>query len=200
MFSRILYVDKVIMINIFEVLIVGLVLSADSFSAALAMGARPHKYTDTLKFAFSSGGAEALVSFLGAIAGAQIIAQFDYIDHWISFILLTAVAVHMAHEGMTELKNRHVEDMVPKKFHGMMKIIIVSFATSLDAFAVGVSLGVSNKPLTPFVISIGAWAFLSTIVGMSIAKVASNKLGPIFSLIGSLVLLSLAVKFLVEGL
>lgn len=188
------------MVNIVEVLVVGLVLCADSFSAALAMGARPHKFSDTLKFAFSSGGAEALVSFLGAIAGAKIIAQFDSIDHWVSFILLLAVAIHMAYEGIVELKGKEEEEEKPKEFHSFIKVVIVSFATSLDAFAVGVGLGVSGKPLTPYVLSIGLWAFFSTILGMGIAKVASEKLGPIFSLVGAFVLTSLAFKFLIEGL
>jgi putative Mn2+ efflux pump MntP len=44
------------------------------------------------------------------------------------------------------------------------------------------------------------WAFFATILGMNIAKFASKKLGSIFSLIGSLVLLILAFKFLIEGL
>ena len=46
----------------------------------------------------------------------------------------------------------------------------------------------------------GGWAFCSTIVGMSIAKRASDKLGPIFSIIAAIILQSLAVKFLLEGL
>lgn len=72
----------------FEVIIVGLVLSADSFSAALALGTRTHKASDALKFACSSGGAEALVSFLGSIAGAKVVSEFDSFDHWVSFLLL----------------------------------------------------------------------------------------------------------------
>lgn len=188
------------MTNHFEILVVGLVLCADSFSAALAMGGRPHKFSDTLKFAFSSGGAEALVTFLGAIAGSKIISEFDSIDHWISFILLVAVAVHMTVEGIHELKEKVDERDKPKEFHSFIKVLIVSFATSLDAFAVGVSIGVSDKPLTPFIISIGLWAFFSTIIGMSIAKFASKNAGPIFSFIGALVLLLLAFKFLIEGL
>lgn len=188
------------MTNIYETLIVGLVLCADSFSAALAMGARPHKLSDTLKFAVSSGGAEALVSFLGAMAGAKIIAEFDSVDHWVSFVLLSVVAIHMAYEGITELKGNHKGEQTPKEFHSFIKIMIISFATSLDAFAVGVSLGSTGKPLEPFIISIGLWAFFSTIVGMSIAKLASKKLGSIFSIIGALVLLTLAFKFLIEGL
>jgi putative Mn2+ efflux pump MntP len=186
--------------NIFEVVMVGLVLCVDSFSAALAMGARPHSNRDTLKFALSSGGAEALVSFLGAITGATVVAKFDSVDHWISFFLLAAVALHMAYEGFIELKNMKNKEEKPREFHSFLKVLIVSFATCLDAFAVGVSLGVSDKPLTPFVASIGMWAFFATILGMNIAKFASKKLGSIFSLIGSLVLLILAFKFLIEGL
>ncbi|WP_417335889.1 manganese efflux pump MntP family protein [Halobacteriovorax marinus] len=188
------------MINILEILIVGLVLSADSFSAALAMGARKHKKSDVLKFAFSSGGAEALVTFLGSIAGAKVIAEFDSVDHWISFFLLSIVAIHMAIEGVAEFKSHKKNDDEPKRFHSFIKILIVSLATSLDAFAVGVSLGVAGKPLVPFIFSIGLWAFFSTIIGMKVASKASSKLGPIFSLIGSLVIITLAFKFLFEGL
>ncbi len=183
-----------------EVLVVGLVLSADSFSAALALGSRSHNFKDSLKFAFSSGGAEALVTFLGAMAGAQIVARFDSIDHWISFVLLASVSAHMAFEGYSELTTKDDENQSSKEFHSFFKILIVSFATSLDAFAVGVSLGAANKPLAPFVVSIGLWAFFSTILGMQLAKVASEKMGPIFNLIGSIVLLTLAFKFLLEGL
>jgi putative Mn2+ efflux pump MntP len=188
------------MTSIIEILVVGLVLCADSFSAAIALGSRPHKFSDTLKFAFSSGGAEALVSFLGAVAGAKIISEFDLIDHWVSFLLLLAVAIHMAIEGISELRGKFKEEDRPRQFHSFLKIIIVSFATSLDALAVGVSLGVTGKPLLPFITSIGLWAFFSTILGMSIAKVASKKLGPLFNLIGSFVLITLAFKFLIEGL
>ena len=121
------------MSELFEILFIGLVLSVDSFSASLAMGARDHKFSDSLKFAISSGGAEALVSFLGAIAGSTIIAQFDFIDHWISFVILLLVSLHMAYEGINDFKNTEV--VKTQKFHSFIKIIIVSFATSLDAFA-----------------------------------------------------------------
>lgn len=187
------------MTNLFEVFIVGLVLCADSFSAALALGTRPHKTSDTLMFATASGSAEALVFFLGTIAGAKIISQFDFIDHWISFTLLLFVALHMIYESVTELKQKNYITQ-PKKFHSFFKILIVSFATSLDAFAVGVSLGITDKPLTPFVFSIGMWAFVATIIGMGAAKRASSYVGPIFSLIGSIIILTLAFKFLIEGL
>lgn len=187
------------MTNILEILMIGIVLSVDSFSAAIALGSREHKLSDTLRFASISGGAESFITFLGAFAGAKIIAQFDSVDHWISFILLGAAAAHMAFEGISELKNKNTHTNESKKFHSLIKIIFISFATSLDAFAVGVSLGVAGKAILPFIISIGFFAFSSTVLGMNIARIASKRIGPIFNLIGATILMLLAFKFLLQG-
>ncbi len=148
------------MLLTYEVIIIGLILSADSFSAAVAMGLRPFSRKDALKFACASGGAETLVAFVGAMAGAHIISRFGAIDHWIAFILLAGVAAHMAYEGITDLISKEAKVEV-LDFHSFTKVLIVSFATSLDALGVGIGLGVSNKPIFPYIISIGVWAFVS---------------------------------------
>lgn len=178
-----------------EVIVVGLVLSADSFSAAIAMGHRPFSNKDAYKFAASSGGAEALVALIGALAGAHIISKFAAIDHWIAFTLLLGVALHMAYEGIVDLLSK--EEKIEKlDFHSFKKILIVSLATSLDAFGVGIGLGISNKPLYPFILSIGFWAFVTTIVGLHLARKLSKKFGPIMNLVGAIVLGFMAVQML----
>lgn len=68
------------MSNAFEILIIDLVLSADSFSAAMAMGLRPFSGKDALKFAFASGTAEAICTLIGALAGTHIISKFSAMD------------------------------------------------------------------------------------------------------------------------
>ena len=180
-----------------EVMLVGLVLSADSFSAALAMGFRPHTNRDVLRFALSSGLAEGSVALLGAILGSKIIAQFDSIDHWVSFVLIMMVAFHMIWEGIIEIRTKKNDEREQNiEFHSFYKILIVSFATSLDAFAVGVSLGTTSKPLLPFIGSIGIWACISTIIGMALAKKVSKRFGAYFTFIGAAVLIILAFKLL----
>lgn len=188
------------MVNIAEVLVVGIVLSADSFSAALAIGARPHRRIDALKFAITSGGAEAIVALLGSVTGAKVLAEYDSIDHWISFVLLSFVAFHMLQEGYLDFKNKESCHETPKVFHGSLRLLVVALATSLDAFAVGMSLGVSERTLTPYILSIGFAAFAATLTGMKISQKVSSKIGPAFSLLGAVVLLSLAIKLLVDGL
>ena len=182
----------------FEVLIVGLVLSADSFSAAIAMGHRPFSEKDAFKFALSSGGAEALVATVGAIAGKKIISQFAAIDHWIAFGLLLLVALHMGYEGICGLLNKEGKEGKEEvlNFHSFTKILIVSFATSLDAFGVGIGLGIQSKPIYPFIISIGLWAFITTIIGLHLARKLSEKFGPIMNIVGALVLIIMSIKML----
>jgi putative Mn2+ efflux pump MntP len=92
-----------------EIIIIGLVLSADSFSAAVAMGLRPFSKKDAFKFAFSSGGAESLVTLIGAMAGFHLISKIESFDHWIAFTLLMGVALHMAYEGFCDLMSREVK-------------------------------------------------------------------------------------------
>ncbi|MFA6237996.1 MAG: manganese efflux pump [Bacteriovorax sp.] len=180
---------------IIEVLIVGLILSADSFSAAVAMGSRPFSEKDAFKFAGASGGAEALSTLIGALAGSYVISRFAAIDHWIAFFLLGGVAAHMAWEGVMDLKNKE-EKVESVDFHSFTKILIVSFATSLDAFGVGVGLGVAQKPILPYILSIGLWAFVTTLTGLHLAKRLSKKFGPIMNLVGSIVLGILAFQML----
>lgn len=178
-----------------EVITIGLVLSADSFSAAVAMGHRPFSKKDAYQFALSSGGAEALMTLIGALAGSFVISKFSAIDHWVGFILLGGVAIHMLYEGVTDLKNNTIKEE-KLDFHSFKKVLIVSFATSLDAFGVGIGLGISKKPILPFIASIAFWAFLTTIIGLHLARKLSQKFGPIMNIVGSIVLGFLAFQIL----
>lgn len=181
--------------SVVGIVVLGLVLSADSFSAAIAMGCRPFTKNDALKFAILSGGAEVLATVCGFLAGAHIISLIASFDHWIAFGLLAAVAIHMGIEGVTGLKNKNVETEC-LDFHSFSKVLIVSFATSLDAFGVGISLGIANKSIVPYLFSIGLWAFASTIVGLYLARKLSNKFGPIFTLFGAVVLAVMSLQML----
>jgi putative Mn2+ efflux pump MntP len=187
------------MASVYEIVTVGLVLSADSFSAAVAMGLRPFARKDALKFAATSSGAEASVALVGVLAGSYVGNKFSGIGHWIAFTLLMSVALHMAYEGVSHLFNKEKNEgkkLEVKEFHSFGKILMVSLATSLDSFGVGVSLGIAQKPIAPYIFSIGFWAFISTIVGMYLAKNLSAKFGPIMNLVGAVVLGYIAVQVL----
>ena len=181
-----------------ELLLLGMALSADSFCAAFAMGHKPFTRFDALRFAFASGGAEALFALAGALAGGFIVQSFASVDHWIAFGLLTAVALHMMREGLRSLKAPHGNESPDSKevFHGPLRILIVSFATSLDAFGVGVGYGLTDRPLLPFLASIGMWAFGATLAGLQLSRKLSSRFGPMMEIAGAGILQAIAFQML----
>jgi manganese efflux pump family protein len=181
--------------GIVEVFMLGLVLSADSFSAAVAMGSRPFKRSEALKFAACSGGAETLATWAGYWAGANVISLIAAYDHWIAFALLGGVAAHMFYEGISELRSKEAK-VEQVNFHSFTKVLIVSFATSLDAFGVGVGLGIAKKEIAPYLASIAFWAFSATLLGLYLARKLSHKFGPIFTLIAACVLALMSIQML----
>lgn len=178
-----------------EVILLGIILSADSFSAAVAMGTRRFTFKDALKFAASSGSAEGIVALIGFWAGANVLSYISSFDHWIAFFILLAVAIHMGIEGLQGLRKQTQEETAPK-FHSFTKVIIVSFVTSLDALGVGIGLGVADKQIAPFIISISLFAFIATLTGLYLARQLSSKFGPIFTLLGAVILTFMATELL----
>ena len=136
-----------------------------------------------------------MFALIGAMAGTHLISKLKSIDHWIAFTLLAGVALHMAYEDLSDLLSKEIK-IEKLDFHSFTKVLIVSFATSLDAFGVGIGLGVAEKPIVSYIFSIGVWAFTSTIAGLYLARKLSKKSGPIVTLLGSIVLGLMALQML----
>jgi manganese efflux pump family protein len=189
------------MMNIIEILLTGIVLSLDSFSAAIAMGSRPHSRKIAWQFALTSGSSEALVALLGALAGKTLVRYFSAIDHWVAFFILLGVALHMACEGIEQLKKskqneKKDENEKELSFHHFSKVILVSLATSLDAFGIGVGLGTTGEKIAPYIFSIAFFAFIATLLGLSFAKKIPKQYAPIMTLFGAGVLAIMAFQML----
>ncbi len=184
-------------VHLFEVIALGLVLSADSFSAALAMGFRPFSRQQAFRFAIISSSIEGFVTWVGAWSGAEIVRRFSSYDHWVAFGLLASVAIHMIFESIQEMRSP-VANVNSKSqlSHGLVKILIVSMATSLDGLVVGIGLGVIGKPIFPYLISVVVWAFGGTLLGLALARKLSERFGAKVNLLCAVILLVLAVKLL----
>lgn len=180
---------------VIELFLFSLVLSIDSFSAAIALGFRHFSTRRALFFAFSSGLSEGLATMIGFLLGniaRNLITQYD---HWIAFFLLFSVGIHMCYQAYLEIKSNHVvEDEI--KVHGPLKILFISSITSIDSLGVGISLGLVNKSIVLYSLFIGIGAFLSTYLGLFLAKKISDKLGSKVEFIGGVVLIILGIKML----
>jgi putative Mn2+ efflux pump MntP len=178
-----------------ELFLFTIILSIDSFSAALALGFRHFSFRRAFFFAFSSGFAEGMATaigfFLGRIA-QNLITQYD---HWVAFLLLVSVGSHMCYQAYLDSKSQKVASD-ELKVHGPLKILFISSITSIDSLGVGVSLGLINKPIMLYSLFIGLGAFISTYLGIFLAKRISRKLGEQFEFLGGIVLILLGIKML----
>ena len=178
-----------------EVLLFAVVLSIDSFSAAFAMGFRHFSAKRAFSFAFSSAFAEGVATAIGFLLGRGAKDLIVNYDHWVAFGLLVAVGTHMCwaayHQG-----GGGGEDAHDPRTHGIAKILFIATVTSIDSLSVGVSLGLAEKPIITYSLAIALAAFISTYLGLFLAKRMPSAFGSRLEMFGGAVLIAIGFKML----
>lgn len=112
-------------------------------------------------------------------------------------ILLALVAAQMLWEGFSKK-----EDAPEKAVCSLFRLIVLAFATSIDAFLVGVSytfLGRTGRDIAGDVLIIGAVTAAISAAGCVCGRMFGNRLGNRSSVLGGLVLLGIAAKITFFG-
>ena len=129
-----------------SVLAVGLAM--DATAAAAARGAAPSargRLAGALRVGFVFGGFQALMPLGGWLVGSRFGPLVAAWDHWIAFALLTAIAGKMAWDGLRGGGGeaaRPAEDAI-----GWRILLVLAVATSIDAFAAGLTLPLLGAPV-----------------------------------------------------
>ena len=79
-------------------------------------------------------------------------------------------------------------------------LIFVCIATSIDAFAAGLSIGLLNIPIVVSLSMIGIITFVLTFAGVYIGKIAGFFLEKWAELAGGIILILIGIKIIVEKL
>ena len=177
-------------------LAVGLAMDATAVAAARgsAAGAGSH-VRDVVRVALLFGLAQALMPVLGWSLGAQIGRSVAAFDHWIVFVVLAAVGGKMLHEA----SSKGEESASPAGF-GWRLLIGLAIATSIDAFAVGLTLPLLDAPFAMSIVTIGVVTAILSALGVVVGRHAGKLLGRKLELAGGVLLILLGVKTLVEHL
>ena len=114
-------------------------------------------------FALFQGG----FPLLGALIGNVCQHLIESVDHWIAFVLLAAVCIKMIVDGI-----RGDDGKGNFEVSRFWVICTLAVATSIDAFVVGIGLGVDNAlPQIFMTVSvIAAVTFLSAMLGVFLGK------------------------------
>jgi manganese efflux pump family protein len=185
--------------NKLELLMIALGLAMDSFAVSLGAGAheRVRGLRPTFRLWFHFGLFQALLAIVGWFLGAGMAGLIDSWDHWVAFILLGLVGGKMVKEGLAGPPGEPAAEKEDPS-RGLL-MVSLSVATSLDALAVGISLGVLGVSIWYPGAVIGLVTALLSLLGLRIGQFLGRKLGSWMEVLGGVVLLLIALKILALG-
>jgi len=179
-----------------SVFLIALGLSADCFVVALSGGISKidHSWSRILRVSFSFGLFQALMPVLGWLAGRTVVEFIADYDHWVAFAMLAIVGGRMLWESFRPERSRDKEVDITK---GLL-LITLSIATSIDALAVGLSFAFLNVNIALASPTIGAVAFIATIIGFKLGRRAGKLIGKRAEAIGGIILLAIGLRILLS--
>jgi manganese efflux pump family protein len=173
-------------------------LAMDAFAVAIATGIVLGQVSgrQTFRLAFHFGLFQFLMPVIGYLAGMTVDRWMKSYDHWLAFALLGFIGGKMVYEG---LRGGGEEGNGGKDPTRGMSLVMLSVATSIDALAVGVSLGVlhTDRIVYPGIV-IGVVACTFTAAGLHLGKRLGTVFGKRMEVVGGLVLIGIGVKILFD--
>jgi len=183
--------------NFLEVFLIALSMAMDAFAVCLGAGTQEQTSAPrpTFRLAFHFGLFQFLMPVLGWFAGATIERTIAAYDHWIAFGLLAFVGGHMAWSGV----HPQVEEKVNDPSRGWT-LVLLSIAVSIDALAVGLSLGIIGVTIWVPAVVIGIVTGLVSWLGLRLGNKLGEKFGKRMEIAGGIILILLGVRILLAHL
>ncbi len=174
-------------------------LAMDAFAVAIVTGltVSPLGRRHVLRLAFHFGLFQALMPALGWLAGSAVHRHVAAFDHWVAFVLLAFVGARMIRGAFHSKRDGRGASSDPTSG---WTLLALSVATSIDALAVGLSLGVVGARIVLPAIVIGVVAAAFTAVGMLLGRRIGSAWGDRVEVIGGVVLIGIGVQILLKHL
>ncbi len=182
--------------EILSIILIAIGLSADCFAIALSGGIsnKNHAWPQILRVSFSFGLFQALMPVLGWLAGRTVVEFIADYDHWVAFTLLVIVSGRMFWKSFRPERSQDKEVDITKGF----LLLTLSIATSIDALAVGLSFAFLKVNIALASPTIGAIAFIVTMIGFILGKRVSKVIDKRAEALGGIILLAIAFRILLS--
>ncbi len=180
-----------------EVILLALSMAMDAFAVCLAAGTleKTNGPRPAFRLSFHFGLFQFIMPVIGWLVGETVGPIVRNYDHWVAFGLLGFVGGRMIysalHDGDEERRNDPSRGWT---------LVLLSIAVSIDALAVGLSLGVLGVLVWYPAIVIGIVTSALSLVGLQIGRTIGGKFGRPVEIIGGLVLIGIGLRVLIQHL
>ena len=177
--------------SISEIVLIGIALSMDAFAVCIASSMVYTNMTGLRKLSMPIFGLfQGIMPILGFFLGS-LFASF--IEKWsgpISLLILGIIGINMIREGLAK-----DEETEPKKLT-LWILLVQAVATSIDAFAVGVSFAANSANIWQSAPIIAVTTFVLSLIALFVGTKAGEKLGDKAEILGGIILIIIGIKSL----
>ena len=189
--------------TVFDIVLIGVGLSMDAFAVSMCQGLCMEriKVGSALLIALFFGFFQALMPFLGFALGSTF-ARLVTIGPWIACGVLAILGGKMVWDGIHDADKEEELTLA-----GVGKLFLLAIATSIDAFAVGVSFSMSGDVVWHgagtnilFAVAlIGSTTFFLSLVGVLLGNRFGLKYKRHATIFGGVVLVLIGIKIVLEA-
>ena len=182
--------------SIVELFVIAVGLSMDAFAVSVCKGLSTQRLRaqHCVICGLYFGGFQGLMPLVGWLLGVRFQNAITNVDHWIAFVLLTAIGVNMIRES------RSTEEEEMETSFGVKAMFPLAVATSIDALTVGITFAFLSVPIGPAVALIGVITCVLSAIGVKAGGVVGEKGKSWAELAGGVVLILMGSKILLEHL
>ena len=178
--------------SIIEIFLIGISLSMDAFAVSICIGLSMNKVkiNKCLIVGLYFGLFQAIMPLFGFLFGNIFKDIIINVDHFIILLILTLIGINMIFE-----KNEEVNDDTNFK-----TMLLLSIATSIDAFAVGITFSFLKVNIFFSIFVIGLTTFIISFLGVLLGNKIGMKYQRKAKVVGGITLIILGIKILLEHL
>lgn len=176
-------------------ILTAIALSLDAFAVSVSCGITRNapSHSDKFKlagfFGFFQGGMPLAAFFLAGLINVDL----GHFTGPVAFIILLAIGIHMIKEGFSK------EEECGYGRLSLRRLLALSVATSIDAFATGISFSIIDIDIWPAVIMISVITFGISLAGVYFGCKIGGKIKSGAEFAGGIILIAIGLKILIEG-
>ena len=179
--------------SFFQMLLIATGLAMDAFAVSITGGivAATVRFSYALKIALFFAGFQMIMPWFGWQLGKSVSHYIASYDHWIAFVILSAIGARMIY-GSFQSKKR----CQPFDFNRISVLLFLAIATSIDALIAGVGFSLLKININHIMVIIGMITLLLSLVGVTIGKILGCLVEKYAELVGGIILIVIGIQVL----
>ena len=180
--------------DLLSIILIGIGLAMDAFAVSICKGLamRTPRVRDMLVVGLWFGFFQAIMPVIGYFLGESFYQYISEYDHWIAFILLFLIGANMIRESFSK-EEKDLDSSI-----GFSIMLLLAIATSIDAFAVGITFAMDGSGILLPAVIIGIITFAISFAGVKLGSIVGDRYSSKAELTGGIILIAIGLKILLE--